>query len=354
MKKYKSYSLLQGLVSLFLCFFLLLNFSSCLRKVSAGKAVQSDRSLKEPDYSDLYYWASHPWKKDPADKVPLPLKDRSNDSIADVFFIHPTTYTQANMSMGWNAQLNEETLNNKTDNSTILYQASVFNEQSRIFAPRYRQAHLRAFYTTDKNAEINSFDLAYNDIKSAFEHYLKNYNHGRPVIIASHSQGTLHAAKLLKEYFESKPLQNQLVCAYLIGLPVFTDYFNEIKPCTNSTSTGCFVSWRTFKNGYEPLFVKNEKNAYVTNPLTWSLSPDFASASLNKGGILKNFDRVIPGVVSAQVHGNILWTNTPQFFGNILLITKNYHIGDINLFYVNIRDNVRARITSFMNRAKTE
>ncbi len=354
MKKYKSYSLLQGLVSLFLCFFLLLNFCSCSRKVSAGKVTQLARSLEEPDYADLYYWASHPWKEDPADRIPLPLKNRRNDSIADVFFIHPTTYTQANMSMGWNAQLSDETLNNKTDNSTILYQASVFNEQSRIFAPRYRQAHLRAFYTTDNNAKINSFDQAYGDIKSAFEYYLRNYYHGQPILIASHSQGTLHAAKLLKEYFENQPLQNQLVCAYLIGLPVSTDYFNKIKPCIDSTSTGCFVSWRTYKIGYEPLFVKNEKNASVTNPLTWTPSPDFAPASLNRGGILKNFDRVIPGVVNAQIHGNILWTNTPRFFGNVLLTTKNYHIGDINLFYVNIRDNVRTRIRSFINRAKTE
>jgi hypothetical protein len=114
------------------------------------------------------------------------------------------------MSIGWNAQLNDETLNNKTDNSPILYQASVFNKQSRIFAPRYRQAHLRAFYTIDKNAKFNSLDLAYSDIKSAFEYYLQNHNHGQLIIIASHSQGTLHAAKLRKEYFENKPLQNPI------------------------------------------------------------------------------------------------------------------------------------------------
>ena len=79
------------------------------------------------------------------------------------------------------------------------------------FAPRY----LIAFFTIDKIAKIKSLDLAYSDIKSEFEYYLKNYNNSQPVIIASHSQGTLHAAKLLKEYFESKPLQNQLVCPYI-------------------------------------------------------------------------------------------------------------------------------------------
>ncbi len=62
-----------------------MSFCSCLREVFAIKAGQLNKSVQEkPDYSDLYYWASHPWKKDFADKVPLPLKN-SSDSIADVF-----------------------------------------------------------------------------------------------------------------------------------------------------------------------------------------------------------------------------------------------------------------------------
>ncbi len=43
---------------------------------------------------------------------------------------------------------------------------------------------------------IDAFDLAYEDLKTAFENYLKHYNKGRPIIIASHSQGSLHALRL--------------------------------------------------------------------------------------------------------------------------------------------------------------
>ena len=53
-------------------------------------------------------------------------------------------------AMGWNADIDNEELNEKTDNSTILYQASVFNKYCRVFAPRYRQANLQAFFTSDK------------------------------------------------------------------------------------------------------------------------------------------------------------------------------------------------------------
>ena len=132
-----------------------------------------------------------------------------------------------------------------------------------------------------------------------------------------------------------------MVCAYIIGLPIPNDYFSILKPCSNSLSTGCFVSWRTYLNGYEPVFVQEEKfKAVVINPLTWTNTTDEISSSANEGGILKNFNKVIPHVVSALVHGNVLWTSKPHIFGKFLLRTKNYHVGDINLFYMNIRNNV--------------
>jgi len=80
------------------------------------------------------------------------------------------------------------------------------------------------------------------------------------------------------------------------------------------------------------------------------LSENFAPAKLNKGGILREFNKVIPGLVHAQIHGNVLWVNKPQFFGNIFLTMKNYHIADYNLFYVNIRENVKTRIQSFLKK----
>jgi len=250
---------------------------------------------------------------------------------------------------GWNADIDDAEINAKTDKRSILYQASVFNKYCRVFSPRYRQANLDAFYTNKKDSSEAALELAYNDVKKAFEYYLQHYNNGRPIIIASHSQGTWHAGRLLKEFFEGKPLQQQLVCAYIIGLPVFTNYFSTLKPCTDAASTGCFVSWRTFEQGYESPYVKKEmRKAYVVNPLTWTMDDGLAPASLNKGAVLRNFNKVIPGLVHAQIHGNILWVNKPKFFGSIFLKTKNYHIADYNLFYENIRENVGTRIKSFL------
>lgn len=350
MSNYKRNVLLKGLVVVFL-FLQTPIFNSCSLK-NYGSAIDYNFKNKSiiPDYSNLNYWAAHPFKKDPSDNVPKDLQKESTDSSADVFFIHPTTYTDMKKPMGWNADVNDEQLNKKTDNSSILYQASVFNKYCSIYAPRYRQANFDAFYSKDDSAKI-SFDIAYDDVKTAFEYYLKNFNEGRPIIIASHSQGTLHAARLLKEFFEGKPLQKQLVCAYIIGLPVFTGYFSSLKPCADSTATGCFIGWRTFQEGYDAPFVNKEiKHAFVVNPLTWTMDTTLAPATLNRGGILKNFDKVIPHLVHAKIHGNVLWVNKPQFFGSIFLTTKNYHIADYNFFYENIRENAGTRIRAFMKK----
>ncbi len=231
----------------------------------------------------------------------------------------------------------------------ILYQASAFNEY-RVFAPRYRQANLKAYFTKDTADALAAFDLAYDDVKTAFQYYLDHYNNGHPVIIASHSQGSTHAKRLLKEFFEDKPLKKNLVAAYVVGMSIPENYFSALQPCHDSLQTGCFVGWRTFRDGYEPGFVKEEKiKSVAVNPLNWVTTDEYAPKSLNQGAILKDFNDVIPELTDARVHGSVLWIHKPHFKFSFLYKSKNYHIGDINLFYVNVRQNVRARVKSFKN-----
>jgi Protein of unknown function (DUF3089) len=299
------------------------------------------------DYSNLDNWAAHPWKDDPSDKVPAPLAARhSFDSTVDVFFIHPTTYTVANPAT-WNAELNDTALNQKTDLSTIQYQASAFNHY-RVFAPRYRQAHLRAYYSPDTVSARRALNEAYADVASAFQYYLDHYNQGRPVIIASHSQGTTHGIRLLQEYFVGKPLQTQLVAAYLIGMYVPADLLLSIGACKDSLATVCVCSWRTFRSGFQPEYVNKEKApALITNPLNWRTDSTYADRRLNKGAVLRNFNKVETDVVDAQIHDHVLWVGRLHVPGGLLYRNKNLHIGDINLFYLNIVENVAARVKAY-------
>jgi hypothetical protein len=308
-----------------------------------------ESSSPRPDYANINYWAAHPWKNDPSDSVPQPLRQSYQpDSVVDVFFIHPTTFTD-NKDQRMNADINDAALNAKTDYSAILFQASAFNEL-RVFAPRYRQAHLRSYYVGETVEAVRAFDTAYADVKAAFEYYLEHYNGGRPIVIAAHSQGSTHAIRLLKEFFDGTTLANRLVVAYIPGMAIPVNIFTDLKPCADSLQTGCFCGWRTYRRGFEPDIEPRYRPSHITNPLNWTTGDVYAPATENSGAVLRDFNKVYPHVTDAQIHESILWVKRPQFPGSFLYRTSNYHIGDINLFYLNIRSNIQTRIRAFWKR----
>ncbi len=310
-----------------------------------------------PDYSNPDHWASLPSKQDNSDRVPdSSIKDRQAEAEVDVFFIHPTTYTQRKkINDWWNGPIDNAELNASTDNGTILHQSSAFNGAGRIYAPRYRQAHIKSYYPKEKNrAKAKAaFALAYQDVKAAFEYYLENYNDGRPIIIAAHSQGTTHAGPLMRAFFDGKPLQEKLVAAYIVGMPVPKDYFKNIPVCQDEFDTNCFCTWRTFKEGGYPKKHEKGNNFAVTNPLSWTTDTSLAPKIMNQGAVLRDFDAgFTTNLVGARVQDGILWINKPKFPWSFLIWTKNYHIADFNLFYKSIRDNAIERSNRYLNRTR--
>jgi len=304
-----------------------------------------------PDYSNEKYWSALPTKSDMADITPPGLTDNQASASADVFFMYPTIYIGEKGDDGWNAPVDDLAFNKRVDESTIKFQASIFNGAGKVYAPRYRQAHLNAYWEKDKVMAKKVFDLAYEDLKRAFEYYLENYNQGRPIIIASHSQGTTHGIRLLKDFFDGKPLQEQLVAAYLVGIPVAKNQYKNIPVCESSQQTGCFCSWRTFRNGHIPDRDTSEKIA-VTNPLTWTTDDRLAPKSLNTGGVLRNINKIKKGLTTAQIipDKGILWAHRPRFFGSIFFTTQNYHIADFNFYYQNVRENAIDRTEAFLSK----
>jgi hypothetical protein len=305
-----------------------------------------------PDYSDLKYWAASPHKTDASDQIPAFLKDEKREILADVFFIHPTIYDNDADSASCNAWLNDEKVNTETDNTTILLQASVFNGSCRVFAPRYRQANMEVFYKMGTSRATEAFDLAYSDVKNAFQYYLKNENNGRPIVIAGHSQGALHAIRLLKEFFDGTPLQQQLVCAYIPGYQIKKEDFKNIPVGNKPDQIGCFVGWRSYVKGEMPKKLEAENgNSVCVNPITWNTSTEWASPALHRG-IMLGFENIIPNTLSAAIEPNtgILWVDVPPQILEMLEKKKDLHIYDINLFWMNIRENVKLRIETFLRK----
>lgn len=324
------------------------------QEVKLDEKFDSLKTPLAPNYSKIESWAALPFIKDAADTAAGKglFLDRQSISAADVFFIHPTSYTyKPTTANQWNGDISDIQLNKKTNSGAIRYQASVFNGAGKIYAPYYRQAHYYSYITSDTLSARLALDIAYSDVKKAFEFYLNNYNDGRPIIIASHSQGTTHAIRLIKDFFDTTYLMNQLVCAYLVGMPVYDSAFINFKPCQYEYQTGCYCSWRTFAAGYYPKkYIKPLKFSVCTNPLTWQTNQDYASSKLNKGGILRDMNTIIPQLCDAQVGDGVLRIHKPNFKGSIFLNIKNYHIADYNLFYSNVRENAILRADTFIKK----
>ncbi len=308
-----------------------------------------------PDYSLQKNWAALPLMKDSADTVPYGsnLKDGQADAKVDVFFIHPTMYYKAK---SWNANVDDKRTNRLVDIYPIRQQASVFNESCKVYAPRYRQATLYSFIEGNGDG-FAALEVAYADIKLAFEYYLKNYNQGRPIIIAGHSQGTFLAEKLIKEFFDNDlKMKKLLVAAYLIGGNAGKESFTSIFPCDSASQTNCYVSWHTRRDGSDykeptkktitaPAY-QNHKKYVCVNPITWKRDTAYAPAYLNKGSVPSSFNRIDVGLLGAKIsHQQILWVDKPNKKGYPK--GKNYHVADVGMFYMNIRGNVKERCAAY-------
>lgn len=326
---------------LFVFFNFLLFLNGC---IAPKKSFESYTPPKAPDYSLEQHWAALPSKRDSADVVPqnAGLKDEQALASADVFFIHPTSYLK---KKSWNADVDDKKVNKRTDKGSIKHQASVFNGSCKVYAPRYRQATFYSFIDKNGNGQ-KALELAYQDVKKAFEYYLNHYNQGRPIVIASHSQGTRHGFRLVKELIEGDAaLRDRLVCAYLVGL-TDTLVFSNVPPCASPTQIGCMVSWRTARWGKLPDDGFFMPTSFCTNPLSWTSDEQPVDRTANLGGVPFNLTRIDVGIVGAKNNQQILWVTKPQKRGYLKQL-KNYHIIDYNLFYVNIRENVKIRLGEY-------
>ncbi|MBT7458702.1 MAG: DUF3089 domain-containing protein [Flavobacteriaceae bacterium] len=331
------------ILSVLLISMLLLN--SCSTRYLSSIYAPLDTTV---DYANTSNWAVHP------DNIPEQLNFISLDEstlAVDVFFVHPTILTSKKDGT-WNGDINNPDYREEVLSTTIKYQSSAWYGVGRLFAPFYRDAHIRSFQNKFKPIGGDAaLESAYQDVKASFQHYLENYNDGRPILIASHSQGTLHAGRLLKDFFDDKPLQNQLIAAYLVGIGIKKDPFTSISLMTSPSETGGFVSWNTYKrnklpNDYETWY----KGRIVSNPITWDNQK--SSIYAEHKGVLYSDLKVYPNSMKIEVIDGMIWSRTPKVPKRILFsLVKDYHFADINLFWEDIRQNSKLRIQEYLKKS---
>ena len=323
-----------------------------------------------PDYADPSAWAVLPSHPGAAALAPggQTSGGRRSAPRVDVFYIHPTTYRGA----AWNQRIDDSETNAWTDISVIARQASAFNACCLIYAPRYRQAATGALASTDGSGD-KAYALAYQDVKTAFDYYLAHFNHGRPFILAGHSQGALMIYWLLEREIDGTPLKDRMVAAYAIGVAAsqgdFGRTYKTIPVCAAPDSTGCVVTWNSFAEGADPsaYIVRSQarylkrygdpsgKSLVCVNPLTFDLTRPGAPASANLGALV---GEPAPGplaplkinAVGAACQDGVLrvQASPDPTFKPTTLSGGVLHMHDIDLFYGNLRANAVLRTKAFL------
>lgn len=302
------------------------------------------------DYAMESNWASLPERMDASDQIPrgLPATNQIEPvRDVDVFFIYPTQYFRGN---SYHAGPGNKKINRMTDDYPMRLQASAFNVGGRLYAPRYRQAHIGVFTWQDSLSSA-ALEIAYEDVRSAFLHYLHNWNDGRGIILAGHSQGSWHMRWLLQEFFDGKPLSDQLIVAYGPGFDWYPSDFKHLKPCATPLQTECACSWMSYGEGFFPKWLGYKSEPPIcTHPITWELNGGLNRLEDHQGVVLSQMKFTHAQRIQAYAERGVLQIKQPDVPFGRFLHRDNWHIGDINLFWLDIRDNVEARSDAYLER----
>ena len=227
----------------------------------------------------------------------------------DCFYVYPTV----SLDPGGNATMAIE----KQEIKVVDQQFARFASVCRTFAPVYRQITLTALRAALSGHPMpTDRELAYNDVKDAWDWYLAHENHGRGVVLIGHSQGSLVLTELVKREIDGKPAQGRVLSVILagyrlqvlVGKDVGGD-FKSIPLCKAAGQTQCAINFASFRADTPPpantLFGASGGSgleAACVNPAALAGGSGALYAYLGSGGESVIADGVAPPA----------WTNPPK------------------------------------------
>ena len=244
--------------------------------------------VKANDYADEKSWLCRPGRKGDACDVDLTTTVIQADgtmtretwapnpkAAIDCFYVYPTVSTDPTA--------NSDMAADPAETNVVLQQFARFGSKCRTFAPMYRQITIGGLMKRLASG-VPTFDGSpeYTDVRDAWQSYLKRDNQGRGFVLIGHSQGAFILTNLIKNEIEGKPIQKQLVGAYILGatFPVAKGQntggaFKSIPLCSKTGQVGCVVNFSAFRSTLPPpantLFGKASDPAHTascTNPAT--------------------------------------------------------------------------------------
>ncbi len=168
-----------------------------------------------PDYRDPANWLCRPGRQDAcaadlsttvvaADgaRSVEPFKAASTPKF-DCFYVYPT--------ISLDPTPNSDMIPGPEEKRVAQFQVARFAKNCRVFAPVYRQVTLTALRSImGGGTPAIDRDMAYRDVKAAWDDYLAHDNKGRGVVLIGHSQGSLILTQLVAREIDGKPAQKQV------------------------------------------------------------------------------------------------------------------------------------------------
>ena len=356
-----------------------------LEYIKPAKSFENTDHPIAPDYSNYDNWAAYPDKDGQQFYIPdssLAINKTNND--VDVFYIHPTGFFEKT----WNSFMEKDRAAYERTEMMLGNQVSAFNDSCNIYAPEYRQATYYSYFSKNSDGML-AHDLAFEDILNSFNYFIENFNKNKPFIIMSHSQGALHAHRLISKYIQGTKLQERMICAYVIGYIIPDNLYDELFPLIPKSispiDTNCIISWSTVVESFKRQRVRTifwtpsewtiqymDQKIYSTNPFTWlndndwheppechsaviTKSPnyDFADRlSTKHSGAKKSlrYSSVQDFSVSLNAQNGLLEARGPLVdrIKRIQYFTGDLHSYDVMLFWGCLRQNIKDRINAFL------
>ena len=302
---------------------------------SGNELLASELSIDKIDYSVGTSWARFPCNP---------------DKSVDVFYVYPTVFGSKDSN---NMDITLSEMREKVE-SSLLSQIGVYSGVANTYAPYYRQISGALIGDMKTLPETPYYKIAKNDVLDAFDYYIENYNHGKPFILAGHSQGSMLLIDVMKERM-SDELAKRLVGAYLIGFSVLQsdiDKYSWMRSAKRSNDTGVIVSYNTQSSTAKgsPVLLKG---AICINPLSWRTDSQKVSKEENFGAVFFDSDgkvtKDIPKYCGAYIDlkSGALITQPPEKLYIGIFPDGVYHLYDYTFWYRNLQSNVEERVDAF-------
>ena len=80
------------------------------------------------------------------------------------------------------------------------------------------------------------------------------------------------------------------------------------------------------------------------NPISWTTDNTLSKKQNHLGILFRNHKIQYPNSITAYNHNSVVWIKKIQIPFEFFYRKKNYHFADYNLFWMNIRHNLRKRL----------